>query len=65
MALYPSLEARQVADIVYEAVMETTITFEGLNYKEGARYIASPAQPRSAGWALCGEYCQQGTRTKE
>ena len=39
-ALYPSLEARQVADIVYQAVMESKITFEGISYKEGAWYIA-------------------------
>ena len=39
-ALYSSLEARQVADIVYKAVMETDITFEGISYQEGARYIA-------------------------
>ena len=39
-ALYPSLEAIQVANIVYQAIMETDIGFEGVNYLEGARYIA-------------------------
>ena len=38
--LYPSLEAIQVANIVYQAIMETNIGFEGVNYQEGARYIA-------------------------
>ena len=39
-ALYPSLEAIQVADIVYKAVMETEIEFKNINYQEGVRYIA-------------------------
>ena len=39
-ALYPSLEAIQVADIVYKAIMETEVGFEGVQYQEGARYIA-------------------------
>ena len=39
-ALYPSLEAIQVANIVYQAVMESKIKFRGVNYQEGARYIA-------------------------
>ena len=36
-ALYPSLEAIQVADIVYNAVMETEIEFKNINYQEGVR----------------------------
>ena len=39
-ALYPSLEAIQVADIVYQDVLETDIIFKGVDYMEGARYIA-------------------------
>ena len=39
-ALYPSLEAVQVANIVYQAVMDSDIKFKGVNYQEGARYIA-------------------------
>ena len=39
-ALYPSLEAIQVADIVYQAVLETDIIFKGVDYMVGARYIA-------------------------
>ena len=39
-ALYPSLEAIQVANIVYKAVMETDIEFNNINYQEGVRYIA-------------------------
>jgi hypothetical protein len=38
-ALYPSLEAVQVANIVYQAVMESKVKFKGVNYQEGARYI--------------------------
>ena len=40
LVLYPSLEAIQVADIVYKAVMETEIEFKNINYQEGVRYIA-------------------------
>ena len=39
-ALYPSLEAIQVADIVYKAVMETEIEFKNINYQDGVQYIA-------------------------
>ena len=39
-ALYRSLEAIQVSNIVYQAVMESQIKFKGVNYQEGARYIA-------------------------
>ena len=39
-ALYPSLEGVQVAEIIYRAVMETTVEFKGVNYQEGCRYIA-------------------------
>jgi hypothetical protein len=39
-ALYLSLEGVQVAEIIYRAVMETTLEFKGVNYQEGCRYIA-------------------------
>ena len=39
-ALYPSLSAIQVANIVYQAVMESEIEFSNINYQEGVRYIA-------------------------
>ena len=39
-ALYPSLEAIEVARIVYNAVMESEVKFEGMNYTEAARMIA-------------------------
>ena len=39
-SLYPSLEAIQVADIIYKAIMETDVAFKGVNYQEGCRYIA-------------------------
>jgi hypothetical protein len=38
-SLYPSLDADQVAEIVYDAVMRATITFDGVHYQEGCRYI--------------------------
>ena len=34
------MEAVQVANIVYQAVMDSNIKFKGVNYQEGARYIA-------------------------
>ena len=39
-ALYPSLEAVEVAEIVYNAVMETKIKFENIDWMEGCKYIA-------------------------
>ena len=39
-ALYPSLEAIEVARIVYNAVMESEVIFKGVNYTEAARMIA-------------------------
>ena len=39
-ALYPSLEAVEVAEIVYEAVLKTKIKFENIDWVEGCKYIA-------------------------
>ena len=39
-ALYPSLEAIEVARIVYNAVMESEVKFSGVNFTEAARMIA-------------------------
>ena len=39
-ALYPSLEAVEVAKIVYNAIMETDVKFSGVNYTEACRLIA-------------------------
>ena len=39
-ALYPSLSDIQVAEIVYQAIMETDVGFEGVDYMEGCKYIA-------------------------
>ena len=39
-ALYPSLEAIEVARIVYNAVMESDVKFSGMNYTEAASMIA-------------------------
>ena len=39
-ALYPSLEAEEVAKIVYNAIMETDVQFSGINYMEACRLIA-------------------------
>ena len=51
-ALYPSLSDVQVAEIVYKAVTETEVGFEGVNYLEGANYITlnSTAVLRNAGY---------------
>ena len=38
-ALYPSLQDTQVAEIIFNAIMETKVGFEGVNHQEGARYI--------------------------
>ena len=37
-ALYPSLEAIEVADIVYNAMMETNIKFDNINWVEACKY---------------------------
>ena len=39
-ALYPSLSAVEVAEIVYDAVMSTEIKFDGINWTEACKYIA-------------------------
>ena len=39
-ALYPSLRAQEVAEIVYKAVLETKIKFHGVNWMEACKYIA-------------------------
>jgi hypothetical protein len=39
-SLYPSLEAVEVAEIVYEAVLKTNIKFENVNWMEACKYIA-------------------------
>ena len=39
-ALYPSLEAIEVARIVYNAVLETEVKFAGINFTEACRMIA-------------------------
>ena len=39
-ALYPSLEAVEVAQIVYKAVMETEVKFVGVDLQEACRLIA-------------------------
>ena len=46
-ALYPSLDAKECGDIVVEEVMRSSITWDGLDYLEGARMIALN---RSAGF---------------
>ena len=39
-ALYPSLDAMEIAEIVYNAVLNTNISFENINWMEGCKYIA-------------------------
>ena len=38
--LYPSLDIREVVKSVREAVMKTKITWQEIDYLEGARYVA-------------------------
>ena len=38
-ALYPSLQDSKVAEIIFNAIMETKVGFDGVNYQEGASYI--------------------------
>ena len=39
-ALYPNLDAEQVAEIVYKAVRDSKIKWENIDYLEATRYIA-------------------------
>ena len=39
-SLYPSLNDEVVANLVYEAILETDMKFHNINYKEGVRYLA-------------------------
>ena len=39
-SLYPSLDAMEVAQIVYNAMMKTEIEFKGVNYQEACRMTA-------------------------
>ena len=39
-ALYPSLSDVEVAEIVYQAIIETDVGFDGVDYMEGCKYIA-------------------------
>ena len=39
-SLYPSLDEKTVADLVYKAILETDIKFFNINYKEAVRYLA-------------------------
>ena len=39
-ALFPSLDINKVGDRMKEAVLCSTITWEGVNYMEAVRYIA-------------------------
>ena len=38
-ALYSSMSAVQLAEIIYKAIQETYMGFGGINYLEGAKYI--------------------------
>jgi hypothetical protein len=39
-ALFPSLEAVEVANIVFRAVQESQVEFKGVDYMEACKYIA-------------------------
>ena len=40
VSLYPNIKWEAAGEEVYQAIMDTTIQFEGMNYKEGVRYLA-------------------------
>ena len=50
-ALYPSLEALEVAEIVYQAVLESKVKFDNIDWLEACNYIAltSTAQESKIG----------------
>ena len=39
-SLFPSIEEEAVADIAYQSVLDSGIKWTGIDYMEGARYIA-------------------------
>ena len=45
-ALYPSLEAIEVAQIVYKSIMESEVKFRGVDYQEACR-LALPSETRT------------------
>ena len=40
VSLYPNINWEAAGEEFYQAIMDTTIQFEGMNYKEGVRYLA-------------------------
>ena len=40
VSLYPNLRWEPAGEQVYKAIMESDIKYEGLNYKEGVRFLA-------------------------
>ena len=40
ISLFPSITVEQAEKLCYEALLQTDISFEGLNYQEMAIYIA-------------------------
>ena len=57
-ALYPSLEAIEVANIVFRTVQENEVEFEGIDYMEACKYIALTSTEQECRIGLCGEYYQ-------
>ena len=39
-ALYPSLLVKEIKKLVYEGVMESSLSWQGVDYREGLRFIA-------------------------
>ena len=39
-ALYPSLEDIEVAEIIYKAVLESSVEFDSIDYREAVKYIS-------------------------
>ena len=40
VSFYPNIKLEAAGEKVYQAIMDTTIQLEGMNYKEGVRYLA-------------------------
>ena len=40
VSLYPNIKWEAAGEEIYQAIMDTTIKYEGMHYKEGVRYLA-------------------------
>ena len=51
-SLYPSLEAVEVAEIVYKAMLETKVKFENIDYMEACKYIVLTSKEQEDIWRM-------------